>query len=188
VMNSQQVSEHKFSYREYQYFPDDGKRHEIIDGDHFMSPAPSTKHQTVSIHLPYLLFTQIVLTKRGLVFNAPYDVELAIHDIVQPDLIVVMNDDRRDVVTPKRISGVPSLCIEILSESNPAHDRVLKFEMYQRCKLPEYWSVDPEVEQLEQWSLDSNATYQRLGAWTESFSASTISEIEIDLRAVWESA
>ena len=30
-------------------FPDDGKRHEIIDGEHYVTPSPNTKHQTRSI-------------------------------------------------------------------------------------------------------------------------------------------
>jgi len=31
----------KFTYEDFLLFPDDGKRHEIIDGDHFATPAPS---------------------------------------------------------------------------------------------------------------------------------------------------
>ncbi len=35
----------KFTYEEYLMFPEDGKRHELIDGDHYVTPAPLTKHQ-----------------------------------------------------------------------------------------------------------------------------------------------
>ncbi len=38
----------KLTYEDYVLFPDDGKRHEIIDGDHYETPAPKTKHQRVS--------------------------------------------------------------------------------------------------------------------------------------------
>jgi len=38
----------KYSYRQYECFPNDGFRHEIIDGEHYTSPAPSTNHQRVS--------------------------------------------------------------------------------------------------------------------------------------------
>lgn len=150
-----------------------------------MIPAPSTKHQTVLGSLHFQLYALIHLTKLGRVYVAPFDVELSEHDIVQPDLTIVMND-RYGIVTPKRIIGVPNLAVEVLSESNPAHDRVLKFEMYQRCKLPEYWIVDPESELIEQWVLDTNQSYQRLGVWTESFASPTIPEQRIDLRTVWE--
>jgi Uma2 family endonuclease len=176
---------HKYTYREYQYFPDDGKRHEIIDGDHYMNPSPSTKHQTVSRHLQFQLYTQIEVKKRGRVFDAPYDVELADHDIVQPDLVVVMNENRR-IVTPKRIRGIPNLCVEILSESNPAYDRVLKFEMYQRCRVPEYWIVDPEEQSIDIYVLDSSGVFQHRRHAGETLSPTTITDVHVLVADIWE--
>lgn len=36
----------KLTYEDYLLFPeDDGLRHELIDGEHFVTPAPSRKHQ-----------------------------------------------------------------------------------------------------------------------------------------------
>jgi len=40
-----------FGCREYCCLPNDGRWHEIIDGDHYATPAPSTTHQTVSKRL-----------------------------------------------------------------------------------------------------------------------------------------
>jgi Uma2 family endonuclease len=174
---------HKYSYREYQYYPNDGFRHEIIDGEHFMSPAPSTKHQAVSSNLQFQLYSQIKLTNRGSVFAAPTDVELATHDIVQPDLIVVMNDQKH-IITPKRILGVPKLLVEILSESNPDHDRVLKFEMFARVGVAEYWIVDAEDETLEQWILE-DGNFVLLGTHHETLRAHCVQDVAINLDTVW---
>ncbi len=182
-MNLPALPIHKYTYREYQYFPDDGMRHEIIGGDHYMNPAPSTKHQTASRRLQFQLYRQIEEKGLGLVFDAPTDVELAKHDIVQPDLIVVMND-RRAIVTPSRIVGVPNLLVEILSPSNPAHDRVLKFEMYQRTAVPEYWIVDPDEESLEQWILE-NGVYRMLAKSSDSIQCFSISGISVTLGSIW---
>jgi hypothetical protein len=112
----------KLGYREYCCFPDDGRRHEIIDGDHVMTPAPSTTHQTVSKRLQHQLYTQIELSDRGLVFNAPVDVQLTEYDIVQPDLVVVLKVpvDRTRMITHTKINGVPDLIVEILSPSTAA--------------------------------------------------------------------
>jgi hypothetical protein len=41
----------KLGYRDYACFPDDGRRHEIIAGEHFVNPAPATYHQTLSRRL-----------------------------------------------------------------------------------------------------------------------------------------
>jgi hypothetical protein len=41
----------KLTWDDYVLFPDDGKRHELIDGEHFVTPTPNRKHQTVSMNL-----------------------------------------------------------------------------------------------------------------------------------------
>jgi hypothetical protein len=82
----------KLGYAEYCMLPADDNRHEIIDGEHVVTPAPSTTHQTVSKRLLYEIYTQLELTGRGLVFAAPVDVQLTEHDIVQPDLVVILKD------------------------------------------------------------------------------------------------
>ena len=113
-----------------------------------MSPAPSTKHQTVSRHLQFQLYAQIEITKRGKVFNAPTDVELTPNDIVQPDLVVVLKDRTR-MITPTKINGVPDLVVEILSPSTAATDTTLKKQLYERTGVAEYWIADPDNQRLE---------------------------------------
>lgn len=179
-------SAHKLSYREYQHFPNDGHRHEIIDGDHFMSPAPSTKHQTVSRHLQFQLYSQLELTGRGKVFNAPTDVELTTHDIVQPDLIVILKANER-IIKPKRIRGIPDCCIEIVSESNPAYDRILKLEMYQRAGVPEYWLVDPDEETIEIHSMQDQRGYSRRVVREGSLSLNVMPDVQVEIDKIWRS-
>jgi hypothetical protein len=43
----------KLTYDDFLHFPDDGKRHELIDGEHYVTPSPNTKHQAVlgNLHL-----------------------------------------------------------------------------------------------------------------------------------------
>ena len=40
----------KLTYEEYRLFPDDGRRHEIIEGEHHVSPSPNTNHRSASRH------------------------------------------------------------------------------------------------------------------------------------------
>jgi len=106
----------RLGYREYCSFPVDGLRHEIIDGSHFMTPAPSTRHQTVSKRLQYQIYTRVELAGLGVVFTAPVDVQLSDHDIVQPDLVVVLAE-HSERITPTKLNGPPDLIVEILSPS-----------------------------------------------------------------------
>lgn len=145
-------SRSKLGYREYCCFPDDGRRHEIIDGDHYVTPAPSTAHQTISKRIQHQLYTQIELAGLGIVFNAPVDVQLTEHDIVQPDLVVILADRIR-MITPTKVNGVPDLIIEILSASNVAHDTAVKKQLYERTGVAEYWIADPDNQRLERYQL-----------------------------------
>jgi len=173
----------KYSYREYECFPNDGFRHEIINGEHYMSLAPSTKHQKVSRKIHFQLYSQIEVAKKGEVYNAPTDVEPGPHDIVQPDIVVIAFEQLY-IITPKKIKGIPSLVGEILSESNPRHDQVLKFEMHQRNGIPEYWIVDPDEETVQQYVLDGGR-YVHKGSQHESIVANCMVDVVINLIDAW---
>ena len=173
---------HKLTYQDYVEFPDDGKRHEVIDGNHVMNPAPSTYHQDVSRLIQFQLMSQIEMTGHGRVFDAPVDLELTSVDIVQPDLVVVMNDRR--IVTPAKIKGVPNLIVEILSPSSEKTDRILKFKLYEKSGVDEYWIVDPLEHEIEQHVMTSGGyrmTKHREEIQCQSFTPAAT----VDLHRVW---
>ncbi len=56
----------KLTYEDFLLLPeDDGKRHEIIDGEHFVTPAPNQKHQRIARKLVYLLESHLRLHPTG---------------------------------------------------------------------------------------------------------------------------
>ena len=141
-----------YTYREYALLPNDGKRYEIVDGDLYESPAPTPFHQTVSRRLQFQLMSQLEVTGRAWVFNAPVDLILDDETVVQPDLVLVARD-QRDVISKRGIEGTASLVVEILSPSTSRNDRVLKRLAYARHRIPEYWIVDPSG-QVEAYLLE----------------------------------
>ena len=132
----------KLTYEDYLLLPDDGRRHEIIDGEHYVSPSPNTEHQRI---IKRLVEALLPLEKRGLgeVFFAPFDVVLSMFDIVQPDVLFI-TASRADILTKKNVQGAPDLVVEVLSESNRAYDLQVKHKTYERLGVDEYWIVDPE--------------------------------------------
>lgn len=137
----------QLTYREYALLPDDGRRHELIDGDFFVTPAPNSFHQTVSRRLQRQLMNQLEDQGLALIFNAPFDVILADTSVVQPDLAVV-GTNRRYLLSLRGLEGAPSVAVEILSPSNPTADLVLKRALYAKYSVPEYWIVDPVRGQI----------------------------------------
>ena len=174
----------KFTYEHYVLIPNDGKRHEIIDGDHYVNPVPNLYHQTVSQRIQTQLVLQISHKKLGWVYAAPVDVQLTKFDVVQPDLVVVLND-RKPILTKQKIDGVPSLIMEILSPGNASHDRELKKQLYQRAGVPEYWIVDPDEKTIEQYVLEESRYVSRAVTSTR-ISLSVLPEVLINSEGLWD--
>lgn len=155
-----QASSIKFTYEDYLLFPEDGKRHEIIDGDRYMTPSPSTKHQRISMNLSNLFFNYLKVHRRGRIFTAPCDVVLSDLDVVQPDLLFV-SAARASLITEKCIQGAPDLVIEILSETTRKIDEIIKRKLYERHGVGEYWIVDPELENVKVYRCSAQGGYVR---------------------------
>lgn len=176
-------SQTKLTYEDYVLLPEDGKIHEIIDGEHLMTPAPDTYHQTLSRRIQFQLYQQIEEKGLGVVFDAPTDVQLSEIDIVQPDLLVI-RASRRSMVSPKKVIGPPDLIVEILSESTGQKDRKLKRNLYQKAGVPEYWLVDPEAQEIIKYRLKKKL-FVEAGRYHDTIAFDGISGITVDLRKVW---
>jgi Uma2 family endonuclease len=150
----------KLTYEDYLGIPDDGRRHEIIDGDEYVTPSPRTRHQSISTNLTLLLGNYARSAKAGRVFAAPMDLVLSDIDVVQPDLIFVTNA-RSSIITEANLRGIPDLVVEILSEGTRRNDEVVKKQRYEELGVPEYWIVDPEQQTITVLRL-RGTTYQQL--------------------------
>lgn len=137
----------RLTYDDFLLFPDDdGLRHEIIDGEHYVTAAPNLRHQELVGRL-FLTIGAFVEDRpeRGRVFLSPFDVVFSFHDIVEPDLVFVA-PDQFHILTDKNIQGTPALVVEILSPSTRKRDREIKRQLYDRAGVREYWLMDPELD------------------------------------------
>ncbi len=137
----------KFTYEDYCLLPED-RRYEVVDGELFLTPAPTLFHQAVKGRIKRLLDDFIEPRGLGFVFDAPTDVVLSPHDVVQPDILVVLGD-RRSILTEKFVAGAPDLVIEVLSPSTEERDRIAKAKRYATFGVREMWLVDPQAKSIE---------------------------------------
>ena len=170
------------TYADYAAIPADGLRHEIIDGEHIVNPAPNLYHQHVSRHLQLQLLMEIELKGFGIVVDSPVDLQLGPNDIVQPDLVFV-STDRKSILTPTKIKGVPDLVVEILFPSNTKHDTIVKRQLYERAGISEYWIVDPEEHSLLQLVYD-NGAFREVACYDE-VTMTIAPYVRADLKRIW---
>ena len=127
--------------------PEDGLRHELIDGEHYVTAAPNLRHQDVLRQLLFPLGNHLDAHPIGKIYFAPADVVLSDYDVVEPDLLFVSNE-RREILGD-RVNGAPDLAVEILSPSTRRMDEQKKRDLYHRFGVREYWVVDPELETVK---------------------------------------
>jgi Uma2 family endonuclease len=130
----------------------EGTRAEIINGVLYMSPAPTTDHQEISITLSSHIFHFVTKKKLGKVYASPIDVYLNDNNSFQPD-IVFISKENNSIVKKKGIQGCPDLIVEILSPGTKNFDLVKKKKIYEKSGVQEYWIVDPATKECRGFKL-----------------------------------
>jgi Uma2 family endonuclease len=136
----------KLTYDDFVLFPDDGMRHELIDGEHYVTPSPNRKHQKVSGNLHLLIGNWLEDHPIGQLFYAPFDVVFSKFDVVEPDMLYMSNERASQVLTQANVQGAPEIVIEIGSPGTRKRDETIKRHLYERAGVSEYWVVDPELD------------------------------------------
>ncbi len=137
-----------YTYADYLNW-DFRERVELIKGKLFkMSPAPSSRHQVLSMDISGRLWEHLK-GNACRVYTAPFDVRLPrksdidsdIITVVQPDICVVCD---RSKVDAKGCLGAPDIVVEILSPGNNVMELNNKFDLYEASGVKEYWIVSPQ--------------------------------------------
>src|ERR1017187_4479995 len=115
-MMHSRASTTKLTYEDFLSFPDDGQRHELINGEHYVTPSPSKLHQRLVVRLLGTFYLYFETNPIGEVFVAPFDVLFSDSDVVEPDLLVIL-DDQSGILADKNVQGAPALVVEVLSPS-----------------------------------------------------------------------
>jgi Uma2 family endonuclease len=136
----------KLTYDDFLLFPDDGKRHELIDGEHYVTQSPNIRHQRISRHLIFLLELWLNEHPVGEVFYAPLDVLFSSFDVVEPDLLYVSIERAAALLAGQHVTGAPDLVVEIGSPGTRQRDETIKRRLYERSDVVEYWVVDPDID------------------------------------------
>ena len=136
------VREGPYTRAELDALPDDGRRHELLDGVLVMTPAPGIRHQGIVLTLASLLKSHA--PRACTVLIAATDVVLGPGTVLEPDVVVA----RRADVTERDVPTAPLLAVEVLSPSTGLFDLGRKLELLEQAGCPSYWTVDPAGPEL----------------------------------------
>jgi Uma2 family endonuclease len=166
-MNSAQLASRPWTYADLVALPEDQLRHELIDGEHVVTPSPGTPHQLILWNLTELLAPYLRANPVGTALAGPFDVKLALFTVLVPDLVYFTTERFARVVNDRHATAAPDLVVEILSPGTRRRDKGRKRVIYDREGVCEYWIVDPEAESimaLRRPRADAGLT--RVTTWT----------------------
>lgn len=136
------------TWPDLQKLPDDGKRHELIEGEHYVWTSPNLKHQGVLGNITFQVGAFLKEQRLGKLLVARLDVVLSPIDVVEPDLLYVSNE-RSTIFTEDNVQGMPDLLVEIVSDTTRRMDEIVKLQLYERFGVQEYWIVDPVLDAVK---------------------------------------
>jgi Uma2 family endonuclease len=142
----------KLTYEDLLKLPEDDKRHEIIDGVHYVMSSPVLRHQRLVRRVGVSIINFLEAAGLGEAFNLAVDVVLSPHDVVVPDLVYV-SKERSHLLQEKNIPGPPDLVVEVLSPSTSHKDRKLKRRLYEKAGVLEYWMMNGDDDTVRVYRL-----------------------------------
>jgi len=170
---------------------DEKDRIELINGEAVMMAPPARVHQEILTELTRQLANYLE-GKRCKVYPAPFGVRIFEEDgddpedvdtMVEPDISVICDPSKLDDAGCK---GAPDLIIEILSPTTRRHDRITKFNLYQRAGVREYWIVDPEDRDVQTFILENGRYFAKnLSTAQDKLKVEVLEDCVIDLSAVF---
>jgi Uma2 family endonuclease len=179
----------KLTYDDFLLFPDDGKRHELIDGEHYVTASPNWSHQTISGNFHGMIWSYLQQHSIGQILHAPFDVIFSKFDVVEPDLVYISRERLEKIRSSAGATGAPDLIVEIGSPSTRRRDETIKRRLYERFGVTEYWIVDPEVDTIKVYRL-VNEQYDRVAELNlesgDVLTTPLLPGLELPLRKIFE--
>ena len=169
----------KLTYEEWLDFPsEEGLRTELIDGEVWVAPEPTVRHQRIAGTL-YVIFRTFLGEHGGGEILLPVNVRLADDQGFGPDLVFVREwgDD------PLTYHGPPPLVVEVVSDER--RDLRIKRDRYERYGVPEYWAVLPGAEQVQVFRLEGDRYDLEVFEAPRSISPLALPGLRVDLSEVF---
>ncbi len=136
----------------------DNTKAEFIEGEIVLNPPVKRKHYQIVNNISMLLSAYVAVHNLGEVATEKVLTHLTRNDF-EPDVVFFNSNQVKAFNKETMLHPAPSLVIEVLSSSTAKYDRGIKFEDYANHGVVEYWIIDPDTEEIEQYLLEKNGGY-----------------------------
>lgn len=161
-----------------------GERYELIDGELFVTPAPTWRHQTVSTNI-LIHFSGHVRSMRLGWVRDNVGVRIGESTYVIPDLVFISRE-RQNIIGEANIVAAPDLVVEILSPGTGRNDLVLKRSLYARIGVREYWIIEPVAQVMTVLRLEAGDYVEIPLAVTGAVRSDVLPGLHLTLENVFE--
>ena len=135
------------TFEEFEKFQDDGRKHELLEGEHIVLPPPKFNHTRIQQKMQDALRPYVKEHRLGEVYiEAGF--KLSPSTWLQPDLSFVRNAQIKNVLPSGYLEGAPALAVEVASESNTAAELDRKLDLYFAHGAEEVWVVFPQTRRV----------------------------------------
>lgn len=177
----------KISYEDFLKLSEGSEnRYEYIDGEVYLLASPSFDHQSIIMEISNVFYNWFK-GKKCRPLTAPFDVTLSKDNdknVVQPDIVVIC--DTENINEKGRYTGIPTLVVEILSESTQQRDLLKKLDLYFHGGIQEYWIVSPLRREVYTYFFkDEDIKEHRVYRGLETAESIVFEGLQVSLGQIW---
>lgn len=158
---------------------------EFINGDVIMHSPATHEHTQIRQFIETLLINHVNLHDLGTVSGEKSLCVFPRNDY-EPD-VVFFGPEKTAKLRSKTLKfPIPDFACEILSESTAKRDRGVKFQDYEAHGVREYWIVNPDRRELEQFVLEKSRYALRMKSRTGEVASAAIKGFRAPLTAFFD--
>jgi Uma2 family endonuclease len=144
------------TFEQFEKYPDDGHKHELLEGEPITLPPPKRPHIRVQQNIQDALRPYVREHRLGEVhIEAGY--RLSPSSWLVPDVSFVRSAQMERGDPNEYYEGAPALAIEVASDSNTAAQLDLKMELYFAHGAEEVWVVFPQTRRVRAHFRDGHS-------------------------------
>jgi Uma2 family endonuclease len=175
----------KMSWEEFLVWAPDSKIAEWVNGEAFIMPPPSVRHQRLIAFLSDLLRWFVRTRNMGEVFFAPLLMKMS-HSGREPDILFISNATQHRL-RELYLDGPADLVVEVISPDGRKRDRQEKFREYEEAGVREYWLIDPARQQADFYFLNASGKYELLPIDSEGIVHSVVLDgLRLKISWLWQ--